>query len=79
MEIFNSCNQSFLYELHGYDAFYLGPNATRDPKYDHMAVVRELFANTHPGYTTTPGHCYYTIVSNTVVHTNLTDTTSISH
>ena len=76
VEILNSCNQSSLYELHGIDAFYLGENATRDPKYDHMAVARDLFASTHPDYTTTPGHCYYTIVSNTV-HSYQSDTITI--
>ena len=76
VEILNSCNQSSLYELHGIDAFYLGENATKDSKYENMAVARDLFASTHPDYTTTPGHCYYTIVSNTVP-SNLSDTISI--
>ena len=67
VEIRNSCNQSSLYELQGIDAFYLGENATKDPRYDNMAVARDLFASTHPDYTTTPGHCYYTIVSNTAI------------
>jgi hypothetical protein len=63
VEIQNSCNQSNLYELVGYDAFYLGDNATKDSKYDDMVVIRDLFPTTHPNYTTTPGNCRYTIVS----------------
>ena len=63
VEIVNSCNQSHLYELQGLDAFYLGENATKDSQYDDMVIVRDLFATTHPNYTSTPGHCYYTIVS----------------
>jgi hypothetical protein len=68
VEILNSCNQSHLYELQGIDAFYLGANAVRDPKYDDMAVVRDLFATTHPNYTSASGHCRYSIVSNTIIH-----------
>jgi hypothetical protein len=63
VEIRNTCNQSNLYSLVGYDAFYLGDNATRESTYDSMEVVRDLTLSTHPNYTTTPGHCLYTIVS----------------
>jgi hypothetical protein len=59
----NSCNQSSLYELIGYDAFYLGDNATKDTKYDDMEIARVLSTGTHPNFTTTPGHCRYSIVS----------------
>ena len=68
VEIKNSCNQSSLYELVGYDAFYLGENATKEPKYENMEVVRDLSFGTHPNFTSTPGHCRYTIVSNSLVH-----------
>jgi hypothetical protein len=61
-EIQNSCNQSSLYELIGVDAFYLGDNATKDSKYDDMAVARDLSFSKNPNFTTTPGHCRYTIV-----------------
>lgn len=61
-EIQNSCNQTSLYELIGYDAFYLGDNATRATQYDDMVVMRDLSFSTHPNFTTTPGHCRYTIV-----------------
>lgn len=63
VEIQNTCNQSNLYELIGYNAFYLGDNATKDSKYDKMEVVRDLSFGTHPNFTTTPGHCRYSIVS----------------
>ena len=29
-----------------------------------MEVTRDMFIGTHPNYTTTSGHCRYTIVSN---------------
>jgi len=63
VQIQNTCNQSSLYELVGHDAFYLGENATRDSKYDKMEVLRDLTPGSHPNYTTTPGHCRYSIVS----------------
>ena len=63
VEITNTCNQSSLYELIGYDAFYLGENATKESKYSSMEVVRDLSFGTHPNYAATPGHCMYTIVS----------------
>lgn len=62
VEIRNSCNQTSLYELVGYDAFYLGDNAAKESKYNEMAVERDLSFSTHPNFTTTPGHCRYTIV-----------------
>ena len=65
VEIKNSCNQSSMYELIGYDTFYLGENATKESKYDSMEVVRDLSFGSHPDFTSTPGHCRYTIVRNT--------------
>ena len=67
VEIKNSCNQSGLYELIGYDAFYLGENATKESKYTRMEVARDLSLNTHPDFTATPGHCRYTVVSIQIV------------
>ena len=64
VEIQNTCNQSTLYELVGIDAFYLGENATKESKYTDMEVARDLSFGSHPNYTTTPGHCIYSIVSN---------------
>ena len=63
VELRNNCNQSSLYSLTGYDAYYMGDNATKETKYDHMEVARDLSYSTHPNFTTTPGHCLYTIVS----------------
>ena len=65
VQIKNSCNQSSLYELVGYDAFYLGENATKESKYDSMEVVRDLSFGSHENFTATPGHCRYAIVSHT--------------
>jgi hypothetical protein len=61
-QIQNSCNQSSLYELSGFDAFYLGINATKDSKYDDMMVARDLSSSSNPNYNSTSGHCRYTIV-----------------
>ena len=63
VELRNNCNQSSLYTLIGYDAFYLGENATKELTYQDMEVTRDLTLATHPNVTTTPGHCQYTIVS----------------
>jgi hypothetical protein len=62
VEVRNTCNQTNLYALDGYDAFYLGENATKEMIYNNMEVVRDLSFSTHPNFTTTPGHCRYTIV-----------------
>jgi hypothetical protein len=67
VEIKNSCNQTSVYELMGYDALYLGKDATHESKYDDMVVIRDLSISTHPNFTTTPGHCRYTIVSKLVL------------
>jgi hypothetical protein len=63
VKINNSCNQTSLYEVVGHDTYYLGENATHEPKYDSMEVIRDLSISTHPNFTSTPGHCRYTIVS----------------
>jgi hypothetical protein len=68
VELRNTCNQSSLYSLVGYDAFYLGENATKDSTYQDMEVVRDLSLSTHPNFTTTPGHCRYTIVSHLLIY-----------
>ena len=62
VEIRNTCNQSNMYALVGYDAFYLGDNATKESVYEDMEVVRDLSISSHPNFITTPGHCRYTIV-----------------
>ena len=63
VELRNSCNQSGIYSLVGHDAFYLGENATIESSYVDMGMARDLTISTHPNFTTTPGHCLYTIVS----------------
>jgi class 3 adenylate cyclase len=69
-EIENSCDQKFSYRLSGQDAFYIGDGAKHETKYDHMKVSRSLLPpNTHPNLTTTPGHCYYSIVSKAYLST----------
>jgi hypothetical protein len=66
VRISNSCNQSSLYEVVGHDTYYLGANATHESKFNHMEVVRDLSISTHPNFTSTPGHCRYSIVSETI-------------
>jgi hypothetical protein len=65
VEIESNCNQMFSYHISGKDAFFLGDGAKHETKYNHMKVSRSLLPqNTHPNLTKTPGHCYYSIVSN---------------
>lgn len=70
VEIRNTCNQSGMFELSGHNAYYLGTNAPREHKYDSMEIVRDLTISTHPNFTTTPGHCRYTVVSIDTVAVN---------
>jgi hypothetical protein len=62
VEIRNSWNQFYAFELMGHDAFYLGNNATHEPKYESMEVIRDLSPSTHPNITTVTGNCRYTLV-----------------
>ena len=64
VELQNTCNQSSLYEIVGHNAFYLGEKATKESTYNDIEVAWDLPFGTHPNYTTTPGHCIYSIVSN---------------
>jgi hypothetical protein len=66
VEIENNCNQTFSYRIAGPDAFYIGEGAIHEKKYSDMKVIRSLSPHTHPNFTTTPGHCYYSIVSDIV-------------
>jgi hypothetical protein len=61
-EIENSCGQMFSYHISGSDAFFLGAGSKHETKYNRMKVTRSLSLHTHPNFTTTPGHCYYSIV-----------------
>jgi hypothetical protein len=63
VEIDNSCNQSFTYQISGPDAFFIGDGGQHEKKYENMKVIRSLSLHTHPNFTTTPGHCYYSMVS----------------
>ncbi|CAB9497675.1 Receptor-type guanylate cyclase gcy [Seminavis robusta] len=58
----NDCGQEFTYLVSGKEAFYLGPKDHHDPKFDDLGVTVELGWHTHPNYTTTPGHCQYTLI-----------------
>jgi hypothetical protein len=61
-EIENNCGQKFSYHISGSDAFFLGEGSKHETKYNRMKVIRSLSLHTHPNFTTTPGHCYYSIV-----------------
>jgi hypothetical protein len=58
----NSCNQTYTYEISGRDAFYLGEGDQHEEKYGHKEVVVDLALHTHPNFTSTPGHCKYSMV-----------------
>ncbi|CAB9511106.1 Receptor-type guanylate cyclase gcy [Seminavis robusta] len=57
----NTCDQVFTYEINGKDAIYLGSGDMHNPKYDHLEVMVDLSMHTHPNFTTTPGHCQYSM------------------
>jgi len=57
----NNCNQSFTYEVRGHDAFYLGDGDHHDSEFSHLEVELDLALHTHPNFTSTPGHCMYTM------------------
>ena len=59
----NNCNQSFTYEVVGRQAFYLGDGDLHDTKFDEYELFVDLALHTHPDYTSTPGHCQYSMVS----------------
>jgi hypothetical protein len=63
VETENNCNQSFSYRISGPDAYYFGEGKLHESKYENMKVVRSLSTHTHPNFTTTPGHCYFSMVS----------------
>lgn len=59
----NSCNQSFTYEIEGHSAYYLGDGDRHSSQYDDLEVSIDLSLHTHPDFTSTPGHCMYSMVS----------------
>ena len=67
VEIHNNCNQTYSYLIKGPDAYYIGEGAKHENKYDDLKVIRSLSLHTHPNFTTTPGHCYFSIVSATIL------------
>ena len=60
--ITNDCNQSYTYQINGKDAIYLGVGDKHDPKYDDWEVLVNLAVHSHPDFTSTPGHCQYSMV-----------------
>jgi class 3 adenylate cyclase len=63
VELLNNCNQSFTYEIEGPEAYFIGGGTLHEPKYNRMKAVRSLSFETQPDFKTTPGHCYYYMVS----------------
>lgn len=59
----NTCNQSFTWEIRGQDPIYLGEGDLHQhtPMYDDMEVFVDLALHTNPKFTTTPGHCRYSM------------------
>jgi hypothetical protein len=68
VELKNNCNQSFTYEIEGPDAYFVGDGELHEPKYNKMEAVRSLSFASHPNFSTTPGHCYYYMVSSVVCY-----------
>jgi hypothetical protein len=63
VEIENNCNQSYSYQISGPEAFFIGEGALHETKFNDRKVFRSLSHHDHPNFTTTPGHCYYSMVS----------------
>jgi hypothetical protein len=63
VEIENSCNQSYSYQISGPEALFIGEGALHETKFNNRKVSRSLSIHNHPNFTTTPGHCYYSMVS----------------
>jgi hypothetical protein len=59
----NTCNQSFTYEINGPEATYLGEGDLHETKYDDMETTVSFSFHTHPKFTSTQGHCQYSMVS----------------
>lgn len=59
----NNFNQTYTYEIHGYDAYFLGEEDLHETKYDDMEVIVNLALHTHRDFLTLPGHAIYTMVS----------------
>jgi hypothetical protein len=58
----NSCDQVYTYEITGRDAFFLGEGDLHASAYDDKTHEVDLALHTHPDFTTTPGHCKYSMV-----------------
>jgi hypothetical protein len=63
VEIENNCNQSYSYQISGPEAFFIGEGKLHETKFNDRNVFRSLSLHDHPNFTTTPGHCYYSLVS----------------
>eukprot|EP00934_Nitzschia_sp_Nitz4_P007269 Nitzschia sp. Nitz4//scaffold229_size32011//3230//7371//NITZ4_007915-RA/size32011-processed-gene-0.6-mRNA-1//1//CDS//3329542847//7259//frame0 len=59
----NSCNQSFTFELDGPRVYYVGEGDFHDTKYNYIETYQDLMEGSyiHPNFTTTPGHCLYSL------------------
>lgn len=59
----NNCDQTFTFMIDGHDVLYIGDDDYHDPLYDDYELRENLTPHTHPNYTTSPGHCIYSLVS----------------
>eukprot|EP00934_Nitzschia_sp_Nitz4_P009323 Nitzschia sp. Nitz4//scaffold136_size62208//4385//8376//NITZ4_006361-RA/size62208-augustus-gene-0.5-mRNA-1//-1//CDS//3329535597//9313//frame0 len=59
----NSCDQSFTFSLDGPTVYYVGEGDFHDTKYDYLETFQDLMEGsfTHPNYTTSTGHCQYSM------------------
>jgi hypothetical protein len=60
----NDCNDMFTFEIVDNEAIYSGRGDKHLASFDYKEVFVDLAAvHAHPNYTTSPGHCRYTMVS----------------
>jgi hypothetical protein len=64
----NNCNQSFTYIINGGDAIYKGMGDLSEVELQEYETRVDLSLHTHPNFTTTDGHCQFTMVRLTNMH-----------
>eukprot|EP00934_Nitzschia_sp_Nitz4_P000116 Nitzschia sp. Nitz4//scaffold136_size62208//9461//13452//NITZ4_006362-RA/size62208-augustus-gene-0.6-mRNA-1//-1//CDS//3329535600//116//frame0 len=59
----NTCDQSFTFEIDGPQVYYVGEGDFHDTTYDYLESYQDLMegAYSHPNFTTTTGHCLYSL------------------
>lgn len=68
-EFHNGDGQVISYRIDGPDVEFVGNTSVHETKYDNMRVLYDLNPNTHPNFTTTPGHSIYVMVRFMLIQT----------